>query len=1176
MKTTKQILILFLIINCQLLIVNYTNAQNITADTTLANQHFESAKDYFNNGVYDTAAVNFAEASMLYEKHEQWRKYLLSETKHGECYQKQRHLDKAVNTIKPAIEKTVAQIGENDIIVADAFKSLGFKYYFQSKFDDVLIYWKKTLKIQVELLGEKHVDVAWCCNALGIIYKNKFEHDKALEYYFRSLEIYKELLGESHTRVATIYNNIGILYKNKSEYDKALQYYFKSLEIRKELLEENHLDLAKSYNNFGILYSLKSEYDKALQYYFKSLEIRKELLGEKHVDVAASLNNIGVVYSNKSEYDKALQYYFKSLEIKKELLGEKHVDVAASYNNIGVVYDEKSEYDKALQYYFKSLEIRKELLGEKHVSVAMSYNNIGIIYSSKSEYDKALQYYYKCCEIEKELLGEKHVDVAASYNNIGVIYYNKSEYDKALQYYFKSLEIKKELLGEKHVSVAMSYHSLGAVYHKKLEFNLALEYYKKALSIYKKLLGEKHVDMADSYNNIGEVFRDSMQYEIALKYYHLAMAADLREFNDTTNITKVPAMKNYIEHTQLLQALQAKAEILSDTNSTFPKFETLEKLELALRHYQAADTLISLVRQNISTKSDKLALGEQASEVYKGAVNVCIALSDAATNVATRHALSLQTGYKEQAFYFSEKNKSSVLLEALAGSEALEYVGIPDSLLQTEHKLSTDITNYKNLKNNESNDSIANVWSNRLFSANRSYDSLMLALETNYPEYYNLKYNNAPATVEQVANLLDKKTAMLSYFIGDSTITIFAVSGKKSSRKVNDKNFVVCQVAKPDSLNEWIRYYRDDISETDILADEVAYDTHWSVDEYKKLASRLYNLLLPTEIQEFLKGGRFYDIENLIIIPDGQLATLPFETLLTEEYNAEWTNWSNKAYFSNMPYLIKDYAISYSYSATLFQQTFSEEKTAIPETTNLNDWLALAPVFDGVNSISRLRDGNSVSSLPGTETEVKTISKLYEEHNKTTKINLFTDANEAFVKSGELKNYKILHFATHGFVNTEKPELSGIILAQDTTIAFEGYENIYGNIAQQNDGILYQSEIYNLELNADLIVLSACQTGLGKITTGEGVIGLTRALLYAGTDNIVVSLWSVSDASTAELMINFYENILDKNSDKNSDRVSNPVRVGFNAPLRDAKLKMIEEGKYAHPYFWSPFILIGE
>ena len=654
------------------------------------------------------------------------------------------------------------------------------------------------------------------------------------------------------------------------------------------------------------------------------------------------------------------------------------------------------------------------------------------------------------------------------------------------------------------------------------------------------------------------------------------MAANLRNFTDTADVTQVPAMENYIEHKFLLKALQGKAEIFANN---FPLSDTLNETDsyrIALLHYQAADTLITKVRQNISTKSDKLALGKQASRIYKGAINVCIDLAKSSNDIITA------IEYQEQAFYFSEKNKSSVLLEALASSEALKFARLPNNLLDLELQLSIDITDYKTQINNETNDSLANIWNNKLFNSQRCYDSLIVVFETQYPDYYNLKYNNSPATIKEVSDLLDKKSAILSYFIGDSTITIFAI-GK------NDFKIVTVDIYSVETLQEMINDYRFVISETEVFTTEVTNGTHWSVNKYEELASEFYKLLFPPEIQEFLKGGIFYNIENLIIIPDGQLATIPFETFFTEKYNGEWTDWKSETYFAKMPYLIKDYNISYSYSATLFQQTRPKEKTDKIEITPLNDWLAFAPVFDdkntagttirsrklltyetqrndSISSRSYLTDGRYISPLPATQTEIETIFNLYEHQGKKALIKTYSKANEEFVKSNDVQNYRIIHFATHGFVNEENPELSGILFAQDTNAIDEtNIENIIGLIPSQNEGILYQSEIYNLEFNADLVVLSACQTGLGEITEGEGVIGLTRALLYAGTKNIIVSLWSVNDISTSELMINFYENLL---TTKKQDK--------YSKHLSEAKRQMIKDGKYSHPYFWSPFILIGE
>ncbi len=163
------------------------------------------------------------------------------------------------------------------------------------------------------------------------------------------------------------------------------------------------------------------------------------------------------------------------------------------------------------------------------------------------------------------------------------------------------------------------------------------------------------------------------------------------------------------------------------------------------------------------------------------------------------------------------------------------------------------------------------------------------------------------------------------------------------------------------------------------------------------------------------------------------------------------------------------------------------------------------------------------------------------------------DASENAIKTTDLSSYNVIHIATHGTVNSEHPELSGLMLSQKP--------------GTTDDGMLYNGEIYNLKLNADLVVMSACETGLGKISQGEGVIGLGRSLIYAGAKNIVCSLWQVSDASTSALMINFYTNLL---------KASKKEQMAFTDKLHNAKLKMISEGKFAHPYFWSPFIIIGK
>jgi CHAT domain-containing protein len=285
-------------------------------------------------------------------------------------------------------------------------------------------------------------------------------------------------------------------------------------------------------------------------------------------------------------------------------------------------------------------------------------------------------------------------------------------------------------------------------------------------------------------------------------------------------------------------------------------------------------------------------------------------------------------------------------------------------------------------------------------------------------------------------------------------------------------------------------------------------------ETYKKTSLPIAALLKPNVDRQ---------IKDLVVIPTGRLGTIPFEALPSGRIKG--------ANFNQVSYWLKEYAISYEFASNLFTQK-GREKLA---TENPTIFLCAPVTFP---------EKDNLSQLPGTEKEVNNISQIFA-NSKSVK---FEDATETVIKSKQISNFNYLHFATHGIVDEENPESSKIFL--QTTDA--------------DDGNLYAGEIYNLELNANLAVLSACQTGLGKISKGEGVIGLSRALTYAGAKNIVVSFWSVADESTSKLMTDFYTNLLGTKS------------IHFNRSLQQAKLKMSKTIEYSNPFFWAPFVLLGK
>ncbi len=1076
---------------CLLLLTSSFSAKSQKNTAALLKKMQESANEYQMSHNYDSAIYMYNQIAALQEKNNNWRGYLLAKIRSADNYQKQFKLEQVVKLLKPAILEASKHIDPYDTTLAMAFKKLGFPYVYRSMFDSTLYYWEKSLNILSQTLGKSHIEVAYLYNDMGLIYWYKSEYDTSLALYLKSIEIQKKH-DEWAPNLSRTYINVGNTYKNLSDYDAAKDYYFKALTVQKKIFDGNHTDIARTYNNLGVIYQKFSDFDQALEYYFKSLDI----------------------------YEKQKEKPLK--------------DLSMTYNNIGIIYASKMEYDKALDYQFKSLDIKKQLWQEDKPTVAMNYNNIGNIYLNKKNHDKALEFMNKGLRIQERLLGKNHTEVAVTLSNIGTIHFEKEQgLDTAQLFFEKSLEIRKHLFGEKHSGIAIVYDHLGKVYEKKGQNEDALRYYLKSLNIRKEIFGNKHVDIAHSYYNIGKLYESINQKKDALISFHKGIAASLKNFYDTTDFLSVPVIDDFFDYQWLLKNLHAKASLLSN-NPNIAGIPKYQGRQVALLHFFACDTLIQEARQKITKTSDKLTLGEISNKIYIDAALNCIYLSETKSKKAANN-------YRFQAFVFSEKNKASTLLESLAGSEAMRFSGIPDSLVEKEHQLKISMSFYKKTLSEHLDTKREMLIRQKLFDANYSYDSLIKFFENNYPKYHQLKYGRNLATVNQIQEILDENTAIISFLETKIEIIIFYVSSEK---------FNIYRKEKNTDFRHMVDEYRE------LLTTPGSDKTEFAI-----LSNKLYNQLLPFDYDK--------KIEHLLVIPAGEISLIPFETLLTKKNSGNNTHWDQ------YPYLLMEQNISYAYSANLFFQTFSKEPSEKIEFTQLHDWLAVAPVFNrestnkvtlrtrsimeelnGVLTDSALTRGNIFSgqhivALPGTESEVKTIFDFFEQKNKNAVANLHESASEDFVKRGSLHKYKYLHFASHGIVNTEKPELSGIILAQDST--------------SKEDGILHTGEMYNLKLNADLTVLSACETGLGKIKKGEGLIGLTRALLYAGSKNIIVSLWKVADKSTKQLMVDFY-----------ADMLENENKPDYAKSLQKAKLKMIAEKKYAHPFYWSPFILIGK
>lgn len=812
--------------------------------------------------------------------------------------------------------------------------------------------------------------------------------------------------------------------------------------------------------------------------------IDEELLLAKNSSSDAKVHLInakGHLLLAKGRVSKALDQFALSLELAKK--SSSNVLLADCYNNLGVAYWTDSNNELADEFLLKSLELRLVEFSDTHIEVAGSYNNLGLIQSGINP-SEALLFYKKALNIYRTLYGEQHPSVANTINNIALVHNQMGRRTQALRDFENSRSIWKSLHPQGHPNEAFVLSNMGQIYRDLKSHEQALKFEKEALGIYKQNFGEKHPEVAGVYNLIGVVYQDLGKLDSALLYFQSAICANIPEY-DVKDIYEITPLARCFQSRVLLISLIDKAEAFEKRHLN----KSLKRSDLkeAIKNLQLCDTLVEIIRHSLVNEKDKIALGALASDVYESAIRISFTLSQ---------ITSQSQYYKELAFYFCEKSKSTVLLEAISDSKAKEFANIPAIVLEEEETLKSELAVLEQrLVNEPNNESEIRTLQ---FKASRAYEKFVSDLEVRFPAYYDLKYNAQPINVAFLQNQLKEGTIVINYFIAAHSIYVFVLA---------KKDIKIFEIALDPNFDRNITGLRNSIR----------YDDKQTI----YLTSRaLYRQLFPMR----LAGS----VKKIVVIPDGRLAVVPFEALITKNANPL------KSEFADFDYLMKDREVCYGYSATLYAANGKNQSLR----SSKSIFLCAPIVFQERNP-----------DLPGTADECRSIDSLFRTAGSLSAMYLKEEAQESVVKSEELKSYDILHFATHGVVDENNPGRSKIEFTLNTAL---------------NDGDLFSAEIYNLDLNADLVTLSACQTGLGKISKGEGMIGLSRALLFAGAKNLIVSYWKVADQSTSKLMISFYDHLIQS---ENGD---------YSWALMMAKKSLIAIPETASPYYWAPFVLIGD
>ena len=1068
---------------------------------------FNKAEQFENSSQFDSAVIYFEKAYSLISENE-WEKKVTCLIKIGNNYRKGGDFKNGKRKFEEALEMGTTHLDEDHLLMASTFLGLGVIYQDANDFEKANAFYQKALSIRKKKLDNDDPLLASVYNNLGTLHLEMGQFLEGETYLIETLKIRRKKFGKDSDAVGKTYHNLGIACEESGNYLNALEYYQKALDIFL-LRKESEFFASYPYGNMGGVYNLIGLYQKAIDLTNKALDIRERKLRENHPLIANGLNNLGNIFRNLGDFEKALIYFDKALQIRLEIYEGDHLDLSQVYNNISIVLTDQGKLEWALEFALKGLEIEISIRSEDHPQITNIYNNIGNIYKKNKNHEKALEYYERSLDIRLKILDHNHPLIASSYNNIADILKIQGDYTKAITFYQKALEIYEYNFGENHSGSGITYGNWSNIYFKEKDWRKSLKYLQRGLS---------------------------------------CLATEI----SSNDLSQNPEFKNVKDRANTVLFLDSKAECFYQlyTEENDPSYLVFS-LETSMAN-------ISIIEQSLTTFQSiksKQFLRTQVDSIFERALFTAIKLDQ----------LNSNGQYKEIAFNILERSQTFQLVEQLNQLNAQDFANVPDSLLKEEQNLRAIITFYnKNIwlyqqdipkikkqinRNREeavkdslkqilsTNSEKINRYKSYLFESQKELSNTLLEMENGYPEYYNMKYDFSVPSIKSIQKIVFKpeeygsKTAILQYFIGDNNIYL---------NRITKDTTVFYVINKPDNFNQLINQFRDNLKSRDFLKN---IDI---VKAYSESGNLLFELLLKDVLFNFRNK-----IDRLIIIPDDVLHHVQFDMLLTKDINLK--DFKNLD-CSKFAYLFNDYMVSQTYSMRTLMEAINNNKDIARKVA----FCGIEPVY-GKRNIDNL--GNSADSLlyeftekgiSNLQNEVEDLSALFDGEVLTLTSQDATESN--FLNIIKNNTFNILHLSTHGLINDDYPKYSKLLLT------FTGFEN------PVIDDCIEVAELYDLRIQSDVVVLSACNTGYGdRIYAGEGMVSIARGFAFAGCPSIVMSMWELEGYSNLILMTDFYKNL--------------KKGMAIDKALRKAKLSYLQNedlGRYELiPYRWASTVPIG-
>ena len=979
---------------------------------------------------------------------------------------------------------------------------------------------QRALAIREKTLGPQHPEIAESLNNLALLFCDMYEYAKAEPLHQRAFQIREKALGPEHPKTVESVSNLAALYVYMRQYAKAEPLSERAARVREKVLGSEHPDTADSLHNLGLLYYKMGRFAEAEPLYQRSLAIREKALGPEHPDTARSLDSLAVLSFDASDYAKAEPLYQRVLKIREKTLGPEHPYTARSLSHLALLYEAMGDYTRAEPLHLRTLEIREKMLGPENPYTAQSLANLALLYEEMGDYAKAEPLHQRALEIREKALGPDHPETADNLNNLSGHYFRMGDYAKAELLCQRALKILEKTSGPEHPGTATQLDNLALLYEAQGHYAQAEPLHQRALTIREKALGPEHPDTATSVSGLAGCYDAMGDYAKAESFHQHAL--------------KIREKALGPEHPDTATSLENLA-ILFHKTGAYAKAEPLFRRSLQIR-----EKVIGPDHPDTAKVLNHLAL----LEIDLGNVKDAIPLLGRVRAAEEKHLSNILSFTSEaQRLEFQKTTNPYSLAAALGSASTLAEIVLRqkglvlDSLL--EDRLVADA----------SSDPKQRAVVEELHSAKERLTKLVMEVPEDFSEmahqHRDTDKEKLATQIEQLEGGLARQVAGLGRArraLGVTVPQVQSVLPQQSaliellrySHYLEKDKYEPCYGAIVISAKGepgWVPLGGAAAIENNVVLYQKS--VRGKTDEATlSTVLRALEEQLWAPIEKALPPG----IKTVIVSPDAELSFVSFATLLMPEDR-----------FIGEKYFVR-YVASGRDLLKEAKQTPGAKRTmqvfANPDFGGIAADSRLTKVNTGALRSVEMRNlkGISLPRLPGTEKESAKLEARAKKSDWHSQTYLGAEATEAELR--QVNSPRILHLATHGFFLPEldlgKPKSAGDAIdvpkgklvnpMHRSGLAMAGAQRTLEAWAKgevppiENDGVITAEEVGGLKLDGTwLVALSACDTGGGEARTGEGVMGLRRGFLQAGAQNLLMTLWPISDETTVQIMLDFYD-----------------------------------------------------